>query len=148
MACSSCALVLLVCGGLVLGACKKKDSDPSDSTAVTDTAAPNAAPSAPSTAAAAPPSASAAPTDSASAAPAPAAPTAAVPQRPIDDCCAALAAARRFGRGRAAKNKATRAVEICPGLAALVRQGRATRQQALTQIKSELLGADLPGSCM
>ena len=33
---------------------------------------------------------------------------------------------------------ASKAAEICPGIAALVRQGRATRQAALTQIRSAL----------
>jgi hypothetical protein len=138
--------VLLVGAGLALGACKKKDGDSSDSTAAADTSAAAPSASASSTVAAAPPSASAAPPDSTPAAPTPAAPNTAVPQRPIDDCCTALATSRR-GRGRGAK-KAARAAELCPGLAALVRQGRATRQQALTQIKSEMLGSDLPGSCM
>jgi hypothetical protein len=55
--------------------------------------------------------------------------------------------ATHSGRGKTAKNKAFKAAEICPGIAALVRQGRATRQQALTQIKSALVGYSTPAQC-
>jgi hypothetical protein len=70
-----------------------------------------------------------------------------VAPQPIDSCCAALAAVKHSGRGGRAKSKASRAAEICPGIAALVRQGRSTRQAALTQIKSALVGSDVPGEC-
>ncbi|APR82919.1 Hypothetical protein A7982_08268 [Minicystis rosea] len=152
--------MLLVCGGLALTACGKKDKD--DGAGSTSTAAATASATASAAAtAAATTTASAAPADTASAAPsgdpsaAPAADTAApaavnntAPQRPIDDCCAALSArSHTSGRGKAAKNKAHKAAEVCPGIAALVRQGRATRAQALTQIRSALVGSDVPAAC-
>ena len=150
---STYALVLLVCGGLVLSACGKKN-DNADSTAASGSASASASAAPPATA-----TATAAPADTGSAAPsasasAPPADTAApvannqVAQRPIDDCCIALAAtalSRRKGSKR--KTDAFRAAEICPGIAALVRQGRATRSQALTQIKSAMAGEHTPPQC-
>jgi hypothetical protein len=150
--------VLLVCGGLTLAACGKKDDGGSTGTAAsasaTATATAAATATATATASAAPDpsgSASAAPADTGSAAPAdtgaPVA-TGKAPEKPIDDCCAALArAAHTSGRGKAAKNAAHRAEEICPGIAALVRQGRTTRASALTQIKSALVGRSVPPQC-
>jgi len=148
---STYALVLLVCGGLVLSACGKKKDD-ADATAASGSAAASAAPPVTATASAAPPAdtASAAPSGSASAAPPDtAAPVAnnAVPQRPIDDCCLALAGAAASRRRGKHKNDAFRAAEICPGIANLVRQGRATRSQALTQIKSAMAGERTPAAC-
>ena len=150
---STYALVLLVCGGLVLSACGKKN-DNADGTAPSGSASASAAPpaTATATATAAPAdTASAAPSGSASAAPADTtAPVAnnQVPQRPIDDCCIALAATALSRRkGGKHKNDAFRAAEICPGIAALVRQGRATRSQALTQIKSSMAGERTPAQC-
>jgi hypothetical protein len=72
----------------------------------------------------------------------------AVPQRPIDDCCiglATIAVSRR--RNPKTRNDAFRAAEICPGIAALVRQGRATRAQALAQIRSAMAGERSPPAC-
>jgi len=138
---STYALVLLVCGGVALSACGNKGGDSSSSgAAVAASGAASAVVSATPTA-----TASAAPAaDTASAAPV----ATGVPQRPIDDCCFALAAmATTAGRGKHVKNKAFKAAEICPGIAVLVRQGRATRQQALTQIKSALVGYSTPPQC-
>ncbi|MFT3774850.1 MAG: hypothetical protein QM820_56600 [Minicystis sp.] len=157
---STYALVLLVCGGLTLAACGKKDNDASSTgsaAASGSAAAPTATAAATTTASAAP---TAAPTDSAAAAPSgtpSAEPTAApsgapvvtgpAPQRGIEDCCAALAATATGHRGKSAKNRASRALEVCPQVAALVRQGRATRQQALAQVTSALAGHPVPSSC-
>lgn len=147
----STCLVLLVCGGLVLSACKKGD----DGTGTTGT--PAATATATATASAAPAetatAAPAAPTTSASAAPADSAAPAttttpnAVAQRPIDDCCSSLASLQRGARGRGTRDKSFRAMEICPGIADLVRSGRATRAQALTQIRSALVGYPVPSTC-
>jgi hypothetical protein len=148
---STYALVLLVCGGLALSACKKKDD--ADATAASGSASASAAPpvAASATASAAPAdTASAAPSGSSSAAPPDTStPVAnAVPQRPIDDCCIALAsAASSRHRNTRKKKEASKAAEICPGIAVLVRQGRATRSQALTQIRSAMAGDPSPAAC-
>src|SRR5580693_7865281 len=143
-------LALLVCGGLLFSACKKDSSAaPADSASAAlpaDTA--SAAPPATAAAAAAPAdtAAAAAPADTGSAAappPGTGAPQTAVgvvPQRPIDDCCASLAGVAARARGRRKGERSFRAMEICPGIATLVRQGRATRSEALTQIRSALVG--------
>jgi CCR4-NOT transcriptional regulation complex NOT5 subunit len=147
---STYALVLIVCGGLVLSACGKKKDD-ADATAASGSASASAAPPVTATATAAPAdTATAAPSGSASAAPPDtAAPVVnnAPPQRPIDDCCIALATTAATRRRGKHKNDAFRAAEICPGIANLVRQGRATRSQALTQIRSALAGERSPASC-
>jgi hypothetical protein len=155
---STSALVLLVCGGLALSACGNK-SETGGTTGAASAAPVQAASAAPVASAEPAASASAAPADTAAAAPSGSAsaapadtgsappPVAGVPVQPIDSCCAALSAVGHSGRGRKAKNKASRAAEICPGIAALVRQGRSTRQAALTQIKSALVGSTVPPEC-
>lgn len=153
---STCALVLLVCGGLALGACGKKDdaggstgsAAASAATTATATATASAAPPADTGAAsAAPPAdtASAAPPDASGSAAAP--PTGAVAQRPIDDCCAALAHQEVAARSKKNRVAAAKAEEICPRVAALVRSGRATRADALNQVRSALVGRAVPGPC-
>lgn len=153
---STYALVLL-CGGLTLAACGKKDNDAGSTSSAAATAAATAtataAPTATATAApadtgapAASDSAAAPPADTASAAPV-ATTNVVAPQRGIEDCCAALAAVATSGRGRAAKNRSFRALEVCPGIAAQVRAGRATRSAALTQVRSALVGHPVPAAC-
>jgi hypothetical protein len=156
---STSALVLLVCGGLMLAACGKKDDGGSAAAASGSAAASAAAPASASAAPSAAPSASAAPADSGSAAPAdsgsaapadsgaPTAPGVPGAQRGIEDCCAALAGLAAGGRGKRAKNRAFKALEVCPGIAAQVRAGRATRAQALTQVRSGLEGHAAPAAC-
>lgn len=151
------ALVLIACGGLTLAGCGKKDDNAGSTASAASTAAATATATAADTATAAPtatataaPADSAAPAASGSAVPADtAAPVVnpVLPQRGIEDCCAALAAAATGGRGRAAKNRSFRALEVCPGIAAQVRQGRATRAAALTQVRSALTGHPIPAAC-
>lgn len=151
---SSHVLVLLVSGVLALSACKKSGGDGDTSTApATAAATATAEPTAAATAAPAD-TAAPAPSESASAAPADTAaptavPVAVTPQRPIDDCCIALAAVAtsRHRHHKKVKRDAFRAAEICPGIALLVRQGRATRAQALTQIRSAMAGEPTPAAC-
>jgi hypothetical protein len=152
------ALVILVCSGLLLSACKKKDdtaaapADTGSAAAPADTGS-AAAPTPAAASAAAPADTGAtAPAATGSAAqppPGPNAPPGAVvaPQRPIDDCCASLSGVAARARGRRKGDRSFRALEICPGIADLVRQGRATRAQALTQIRSALVGYDIPAAC-
>jgi hypothetical protein len=138
------ALLLLVCGALLLPACKK----PSD-TSASDSASAAPAASAPAAAATpAPPPPAASPATSASAAPTPTPGPVSnlpLPGGSIDACCAALAAASR-GRGPAA-GRAKQAMEICPGIAQLVRQGATSRAAGLTQVKSALTGGPIPAAC-
>ena len=150
---STFALVLVMCGGLAVAACGKKDDAGSTATAAADTAAPadtgTAAPADTGTAAPADTGAPAA-SGSADAPPAEtAAPVAnnAMPQRGIEDCCAALASAATRARGKKTKKKSFRALEVCPGIAAQVRSGRSTRASALAQVRSALVGAPVPASC-
>ena len=133
---SSSAVVLLVSGSLLFAACKKSE-DPTPVPVPSGAAAPTPVGSeAPSAAVA-------------SAVPVPVAPvvTAPVNVQPIDACCSALAAVSKSGRGNDAKGKAAVASKICSGIAPLVKAGKTTRASALTTIKSQMVGADLPAEC-
>lgn len=137
---SSSALVLLVSGSLLFAACKKSEDPtpvPIPTGAASPTPVPNEAPPASADGAM-----SAAPT-------AVAPPVAANPVnvQPIDACCSALAAVSKSGRGADAKSKASLASKICSGIAPLVKAGKTTRASALTTIKSQMVGAELPAEC-
>jgi hypothetical protein len=134
------ALVLLVCGSLVFAACKKSE-DPAPVPVPSGAAAPTPV------ANDAPP-ASAAPATSAAAVVAPP-PVAAAPVnvQPIDGCCSALAAVSKSGRGADAKSKSAVAAKICSGIAPLVKAGKTTRTAALTTIRSQMSGVELPSEC-
>ncbi len=134
------SLVLLLAGGLTLVACKKKEE-------TSATAQSASAPAATAPAETAPPAASESAPPAATTPPPPAPVAQPAPQRPIDDCCAALAAVRSSGRGREAKQKAATAARICPAIARQVREGRTQRSSALTQIKAQLAGTDVPAAC-
>lgn len=138
---SSHALVLLVLGALSLVACKKEVEPEAVPVPSASAPAPVAADSAAAAASAAAASAAAA-----VAAP-PVVNTQPVVQQPIDSCCSALAAVAHSGRGKDAKIKSAQAAKICPGIAALVKSGKTTRASALTQIKSSLVGVDVPAEC-
>lgn len=133
------ALVLLISGSLLFAACKKSEDPtpvPIPSGAAAPTPVGNDAP--PASAAAA------------SAAPVVVTPPVAVQPvnaQPIDACCSALASVSRSGRGADAKSKAALASKICSGIAPLVKAGKTTRASALTTIKSQMVGIDLPAEC-
>jgi hypothetical protein len=153
---STCALGLIVAGALAVAACGKKDDNAgstSGTAAATDVPVATVAPLASATdaASAAPPADSSSAATSASAPPpdAPPPPGVGGPVRGIDDCCAALASASVMSRSQAKRGKSNRAAEICPGIAAQVRAGRASRATALTQIRSAFGAASglVPGPC-
>ena len=135
------ALMLVVCGSLVLAACKKSE-DPAPVPVPSGAAAPT-------------PVANDAPPASAAAAEVSASPTVAPPPvaaapvnaQPIDGCCSALAAVSKSGRGADAKSKSALAAKICSGIAPLVKAGKTTRASALTTIRSQMSGAELPSEC-
>jgi hypothetical protein len=139
---SSHALVLIVASALSLAACKKQEEPQAVPLPSATTPAPVGADS----------SGAAGTTADA---PVTAAPTVAPPvvnphpvqQASIDACCSALAAVAHSGRGKDAKIKSAQASKICPGIAKLVKSGQTTRASALTQIKSALVGVDVPGEC-
>jgi hypothetical protein len=70
-----------------------------------------------------------------------------VAQASIDGCCAALSAVAKSGRGKEAKTKSASAARICSGIAKLVKEGKTARGSALTQIRSQLAGVDVPSEC-
>ena len=135
------ALVLLVCGSLVFAACKKSE-DPAPVPVPSGAAAPTPV------ANDAPP-ASAAPAADASAVAVVAPPVAAAPVnvQPIDGCCSALAAVSKSGRSADTKSKAALTAKICSGIAPLVKAGKTTRTSALSTIRSQMSGAELPAEC-
>jgi predicted DNA-binding protein (UPF0251 family) len=45
------------------------------------------------------------------------------------------------------KAKFRQASAVCPGIAALVKDGKTQRSSALTQIKASLVGVSIPGEC-
>jgi hypothetical protein len=67
--------------------------------------------------------------------------------QPIDGCCSALAAVSKSGRGADAKSKSSVASKICSGIAPLVKSGKTTRTAALTTIRSQMSGVELPSEC-
>lgn len=129
-------LLLLVCGGLLLAACKK-DADP-QAIPIPSGSAAMAAPTTSSMA-------DAVPTTTASAAPTTAPPPpVATAQASIDSCCAALSHA---GKTKAEKDKAATAAKVCTGVAALVKSGKSQRASALTTIRAQLGGIEVPAEC-
>ena len=137
---STSALMLLVCGSLVLVACKKSE-DPAPVPVPSGAAAPTPV------ANDAPPASAAAAGASAAAIAAPPVAAAPVNVQPIDSCCSALAAVSKSGRGADAKSKSALAAKICSGIAPLVKAGKTTRASALTTIRSQMSGAELPAEC-
>ena len=128
-------LVLLVSGSLLFAACKKSEDPtpvPLPTGAASPTPVPNEAPPAAVSAAAvavAPPV------------------TAPLNVQPLDACCSALAGVAKSGRGADAKSKAALASKICSGIAPLVKAGKTSRASALSTIKSQMVGAELPAEC-
>ena len=137
---SSSVLMLLVSGSLLFAACKKSEDPtpvPVPSGAATPTPVGGDTPAMSATAAAT------------VVAPVPVAPVAVAPgnAQPIDACCSALAAAGKSGRGSDAKSKSALASKICSGISPLVKSGKTTRASALTTIRAQLAGVDIPSEC-
>lgn len=135
---SSSALVVLVSGSLLFAACKKSEDPtpvPIPSGAASPTPVGNEAP---------PPTAATVVAPVAVVPPVAVQPVNAVP---IDSCCSALGAVSKSGRSPETKAKAALASKICTGIAPLVKAGKTTRASALTTIKSQMIGADLPSEC-
>jgi hypothetical protein len=144
----SAALVALAAGLLLTGCGKKEEqpqavplpSAPEPVKAVPDpqptqtAAAPTAAPTG-TEAAVTPPATAAAP-----------ATTAPVAQASIDACCKALADIQSSGLPAATKAKAAQASGTCSGIAKLVKEGKASRTSALTQIRVTM-GGSVPAAC-
>lgn len=139
---------------IAIAACKKEDPEPITVPVPTSTAAAPAPPAAGDDAGA-PGDAGAG--DDASA-PGAAAGDPAQPQTPvtthtptkqesIDACCNALRSVQKSGKSAAAKAKAAQAAAICPGIAKLVKTGTTSRSAGLSQIRSALVGFDVPGEC-
>ena len=133
---SSSALMLLISGSLLFAACKKSE-DPT----------PVPLPTGAASAAAVPADTAPAATIAAPVAVSPPVAVAPVNTQPIDACCSALAAVSKSGRGADAKSKAALASKICSGIAPLVKAGKTTRASALTTIKSQMVGVDVPAEC-
>jgi hypothetical protein len=133
--------MILILGALALAACKK-DADSQAGAGTATSAAPLPPSTGEATAASAMASVTAAPTP-----PPPPVAAAPVQQASIDACCSALSAVGKSGRGRDAKAKSAQASKVCPGIAKLVKEGKTTRASALTQIKSALVGVDIPSEC-
>lgn len=133
--------MLLVSGSLLVAACKKSE-DP------TPVPIPSGAASAATVGSDAPPASGA----TAASAPAvattpPVVAVAPVNAQPIDSCCSALAAVSKSGRGADAKSKSALASKICSGISPLVKAGKTTRASALTTIRSQMAGVDIPSEC-
>jgi hypothetical protein len=137
---SSSALMLLVCGSLVFAACKKSE-DPAPVPIPTGSASPTPVGSD------APAADTAAPSAAVTAAPTPPVAVAPVNQQPIDACCSALAAVSKSGRAADTKSKAALGSKICSGIAPLVKSGKTTRTSALSTIRAQLGGIDIPSEC-
>jgi hypothetical protein len=138
---SSSVLMLLVSGSLLFAACKKSEDPtpvPIPSGAATPTPVGGDAPAMSATTAA-----------TATVAPVPVAPVAVAPvnAQPIDSCCSALAATSKSGRGADAKSKSALASKICSGISPLVKSGKTTRASALTTIRAQLAGVEIPSEC-
>lgn len=140
-------IVLLALGGLALSlslsACKK-DPDPQAVPIPSGTAAVVAPPGAAEAASAA---ATVPATPPPPTTPPPPVAVAPVAQASIDSCCAALSAVSKSGRGKEAKSKSAAAAKICSGIAKLVKEGKTARASAMTQIRSQLGGIDVPSEC-
>ena len=135
---SSSALILLISGSLLFAACKKSE-DPTPVPLPSGATSAAAVPADTAPAAAATPATPVAVTPPVAVAP--------VNTQPIDACCSALAAVSKSGRGGDAKSKAALASKICSGIAPLVKAGKTTRASALTTIKSQMIGVDVPPEC-
>jgi hypothetical protein len=139
---SSSALMLLVCGSLVFAACKKSE-DPAPVPIPTGSASPTPI----GVGSDAPAADTAAPSAAVTAAPTPPVAVAPVNQQPIDACCSALASVSKSGRSPDTKSKAALGSKICSGIAPLVKSGKTTRVSALSTIRAQLSGIDIPAEC-
>jgi hypothetical protein len=152
------AAALFVLGVVALGGCKQKEPDPQSIPVPTGTSAATvAADPGPTGAQPAGAGADAGDADAAALV----APTTttqpATPSEPatpkstgggsIDACCSALAAIQRSGKSGVTKQKAAAAAAVCGGIAKRVKAGETSRAAALTQIRSAMVGAEVPGEC-
>jgi len=75
------------------------------------------------------------------------APKPAGPAPSIDGCCSALQALSKDAKANATvKSKAAQAASMCAATAPLVKQGKAPRSSALTQIRATMVGS-APAAC-
>jgi hypothetical protein len=133
--------MLLVLGGIAFSLCAsacKKEAEPQALPVPTVAATPESPPTAATAAETAPVAATPPPPPKAIAPVAPAS---------IDGCCAALSAVAKSGRGAQAKSKSATAAKICSGVAKLVKEGKTTRPSALTTVRAQLGGVDVPSEC-
>ena len=154
------AAALFALSVLVLGACTQKEADPQavpvpTGTAAAVTADPGPTGAAPTTGD--PPMGDAADggADASAAAVAPTPPPAGGSDAPtpkaagggsIDACCSALGAMRTT-KNPSLKPKVEAAYSVCGGIAKRVKAGETSRSAALTQIRSAMVGSDVPGEC-
>jgi hypothetical protein len=153
------AAALFVLGVLALGGCKDKEPEPQAVPVPTGTAAAVTADPGPTGAAptgdmpmgdamdggADASAAAVAPTSEPAGASDPATPKA-TGGGSIDACCKALAAARST-KNISVKTKIEAAYSVCGGIAKRVKAGETSRSAALTQIRSAMTGATVPGEC-
>jgi hypothetical protein len=128
--------LMLALAGLVVVSCGKKDEGGQDASAAAASAAPT------TVAADQDAGAIATPTP-------PPRPVNTTPPRSesIDACCSAISAIKQSGKDTITKRKAEAAAAVCPGIARLVKDGKTSRKDALTQIRSALSGATAPSEC-
>ncbi|MDI1451354.1 hypothetical protein [Polyangium sp. 6x1] len=147
-ACS--ALLTFALGALLFTGCKKEEEAPQavpiPSAAPAPVKATEDAPQAAQGSAAG----SAAPAEAAptpSAAPTPTEAPKAVAAPSIDGCCSALQALAKDPKANSTvKSKAASAAAMCAGTAKLVKEGKASRSTALTQIRATMAGS-APSAC-
>jgi len=155
----SFSLVTIVLIAAAIVGCGKKEEEPialamPSAAAVTPVKAtqdPTPAAAAAGNAAAGNAAGNAAATPEAAATPAAVAPPAeapkAAPPQPIDGCCSALQSMTRDAKLDAVtKSKASAALSMCNATAKLVKDGKASRSTALTQIKATMAGK-APSAC-
>lgn len=138
------AALVLALGAFVLSSACKKQEEP-EPIPVTAGSAPTVV--AADSAAAAAASAAAAATATTVVVPPPPPTTTVKKGENIDACCSALAAVERSGRDPKTKSKFRQASAICPGISALVKDGKTQRSSALTQVRASLVGVSVPSEC-
>lgn len=139
------AALVLALGAFVLSSACKKQEEP-EPIPVTAGSAPTVV-AADSAAAAAASAAAAATATTVVVPPPPPATTTVKKGENIDACCSALAAVERSGRDPKTKSKFRQASAICPGISALVKDGKTQRSSALTQVRASLVGVTVPSEC-
>ncbi|TKC97050.1 hypothetical protein [Polyangium fumosum] len=142
------ALVTIALGALLFTGCKKEEEAPQAVPLPSAAPAPVKATEDTPQAAQGSAAGSAAPAEVApSAAPAPTEPPKAVAAPSIDGCCSALQALSKDAKSSSTvRSKAATAASMCAGTAKLVKEGKAPRSTALTQIRATMAGS-APAAC-